>query len=108
MQQSSGVRRRLLDTRIPGPTSIEAANITVVSNASELQAAVVSRARHIEIRGHLDLSELKLMTTYNASYPVAALGAIQGTNSIRVRCFRWDGTDAALTCGLHAVHAHIG
>lgn len=73
--------RGLLDTAEPAA----AASITVVTNASQLQAAVASRAQDIEIRSHLDLSELGLLSGYTELDFATALGAIQESRSIRVR-----------------------
>eukprot|EP00892_Ulva_mutabilis_P002840 jgi/Ulvmu1/12557/UM090_0044.1 len=65
----------------------EPASITIVATPRQLQAAVVSQAQDIELRDHVDLSELTLVPTYNVSfYPVAlALGPVR-SRSIRGNC----------------------
>lgn len=62
------------------------ASITVVNTASQLQAAIVAKAQDIELRSHVDISALGLVRGSNASFVPIALGAVEGTRSIRV-CF---------------------
>lgn len=68
-----------------GPSARAAASITVVNTASQLRAATQAGAQDIEIRSHLDLTELALGTQKVSRGTPTALGNINGTSSIRVR-----------------------
>eukprot|EP00892_Ulva_mutabilis_P004976 jgi/Ulvmu1/2850/UM145_0005.1 len=78
-------RRRLRDDG-----SDSAPDVTVVTTAVQLQAAVVSGAEHIEIRQHLDLTTLPILES-NCRRPIeqddAILGAVPpSVKSIRGKC----------------------
>lgn len=81
--------RQLLDTEAPFPASASAAaDVTVVTSARQLQAAVDSGAQDILVRAHLDLTgiPLALQPAANVSRVATVLAQIRpSTRSIRVR-----------------------
>ena len=82
----SRATRNLMDASIPVTPASAEANITVVSSAREFQAAVMAGAQDIELRAHVDLTDLALAFNSNASLPATVLGEIKpSTRSIRVR-----------------------
>ena len=90
-----------MDGSIPVTPATADAFITVVNTAEEFQAAVMAGAQDIELRAHVDLTDLALAFNSNVSLTVTrtVLGEIKAsTRSIRVR-FR------VLVC--HAVF-HLG
>lgn len=83
----SRTARQLSNAGIDSPAA-EAdadAEITVVSTARELQAALASGAQDVEVRAHLDLSDLALAHTSNTTLVSTALGDVKpSTRSVRV------------------------
>eukprot|EP00892_Ulva_mutabilis_P005913 jgi/Ulvmu1/3694/UM017_0111.1 len=79
--------RGLLQTNVVAASPDADADITVVSTATQFQAAMMSGAQDIELREHLDLSGLALAFTSNVSLPPTALGEVKATTrSIRGNC----------------------
>lgn len=81
--------RQLLDVN-SADTASAAAWITIVDTPRRLQAAVAARAQDIEIRSHIDLTELSFDTVWDATRVAvearaSALASVRGTRSIRVR-----------------------
>ena len=80
---AAAMLRRMLDTADVTASAQEAADITVVKTARELQAAITDGAQDILIQSHLDFSELPLAETTPAH---TVLSNVRGsTRSIRVR-----------------------
>lgn len=83
--------RALQDARSRDVTASAEANITVVITVDQLQAAVMAGVRDIQIRAHLDLSDMP--PAYHA-YTVTAFASVLGdiypsTRSIQVRMLRF-------------------
>eukprot|EP00892_Ulva_mutabilis_P005912 jgi/Ulvmu1/3693/UM017_0110.1 len=79
--------RALMDTGVVAASPDAVADITVVSTAEQLQAAVMSGAQDIELRAHVDLSDLALAFTSNTSLVPTVLGEVKpSTRSIRGNC----------------------
>ena len=82
---SRGARNLMDASNSVAPASADA-EITVVSTAKEFQAAVMSGAQDIELRAHVDLTDLALAFNSNVSFTSTVLGDIKpSTRSIRVR-----------------------
>lgn len=82
----SQAARNLMDASIPVAPSSADADVTVVSSGREFQAAVMAGAQDIELRAHVDLTDLPLAFNSNVSQEATVLGEIKpSTRSIRVR-----------------------
>ena len=82
----SRAARNLMDASIPVTPASADADVTVVNNAREFQAAVMADAQDIELRAHVDLTDLALAFNSNVSRAATVLGEIKpSTRSIRVR-----------------------
>ena len=82
----SRAARNLMDASILVASASANADITVVSNALEFQAAVMSGSQDIELRAHVDLTDMALALNTDVSLPATVLGEIKpSTRSIRVR-----------------------
>ena len=82
----SRAARNLMDASIAATTFGTVADVTVVSTAREFQAAVMAGAQDIELRAHVDLTDLALAFNSNVSRAATVLGEIKpSTRSIRVR-----------------------
>ena len=80
------MRRRMLDTTDITAAAQAAADITVVTTARELQAAIAEGAQDILIRSHLDFSEIPLPFDGEQSGGHTVLPDVKAsTRSIRVR-----------------------
>ena len=78
--------RSLLDARDTQTAAVVDADINIVSTAAQFQAAIMEGAQDIELRSHVDLSELALaFTSGSSSLVLTALGDVRAsTRSIRV------------------------
>lgn len=69
------------------------ANVTIVSTAAQFQAAIMEGAQDIQLRSHIDLSNLALAyANGNISLVLTALGDVRAsTRSIQVcsACSHW-------------------
>ena len=82
----SRAARNLLDASIAVAPASADADVTVVSNAEEFQAAVMFGVQDIELRAHVDLTELALAFNSDDSRSPTVLGGVKpSTRSIRVR-----------------------
>lgn len=78
-------QRRLLDTATPTAAADALADITVVTTAAQLQAAMMTGAQDILLRAHVDLTDMALATNSNTSMVSTVLGDTKpSTRSIRV------------------------
>lgn len=83
--------RHLMDASIPIAPANADADITVVITAQEFQAALTSGAQDVELRAHVDLTEMALAFNSNVSLTATVLGDIKpSTRSIRVRFMSLD------------------
>lgn len=88
-RHDSHVSRRLLDGTLSASlmsiSSSAPADITVVTTAKQLQAAMMSGAQDILIRAHLEFANVTLAAHFNTSLTPTVLGDVKpSTRSIRV------------------------
>ena len=84
----SRAARNLMDASIQVTPPSADADVTLVRNAREFQAAVMAGAQDIEVRAHVDLTDLALAfnSSVDVSQPLTVLGKMKpSTRSIRVR-----------------------